>query len=97
MSHNLDDSVSKIEHMQTFSGTQIWLVHMPFDRACDSDQEYNCPVSWNPFFPYKNCKIPSEARRPEKMGASRKSLTSPLDNIGERRGFDFRIQKKNLH
>jgi hypothetical protein len=89
--------IRKMKKMQSYSGTPFSFVHMPFDRACDGDPEYHHQIFLEPSFPYKNLKIPPEVRRPEKMGASRKSLTPPPGNIRERRGFDLRIQNKNLH
>jgi hypothetical protein len=87
----------KIKHMQTFSGTPFPSVHISFDRACNGDQEYHHLSIPSPSFPYKNCKIRREGRKPEKMGASGKSFTSPSRNIREPRGFDIQIQNRNLH
>ena len=91
------NNIYKIKHMQTSSGTQISFVHTSFDRACDGDQEYHHPLLRKPSFPYKNCEIPLCGRKPEKMGASRKSRISSPGNIKEPCGFDIQTQNKNLH
>jgi hypothetical protein len=86
-----------MKKMQTFSGTPISLIHTPFDRACDGDQEYHPLIISSPSFPDKNYEILREVRKHEKMGASRKSRISSPRNIKEPRGFDIQTQNKNLH
>ena len=88
---------SKMKKMQTFSGTPISLIHTPFDRACDGDQEYHLLIISSPSFPDKNYEILREGRKHEKMGASRKRAISPSGNIKEPRGFEIPTQNENLH
>ena len=86
-----------MKKMQTFSGTPISLIHTPFDRACDGDQEYHPLIISSPSFPDKNYEILREGRKHEKMGASRKRAISPSGNLKEPRGLDFPTQNKILH
>ena len=88
---------SKMKKMQTFSGTPMSLIHTPFDRACDGDQEYHPLIISSPSFPDKNYEILREGRKHEKMGASRKRAISPSGNLEEPRGLDFPTRNKILH
>ena len=63
-----------MKKMQTFSGTPISLIHTPFDRACDGDQEYHPLIISSPSFPDKNYEILREGRNTKKWVLPEKEL-----------------------